>query len=79
LASPKQTSQATKLSIKDDAIKRSKGKFNPVTETRDWSMAASEDHCRRIARNTGKRLIEIIDIEDDILPIVCIFEDDEND
>ncbi|BBD65930.1 hypothetical protein NIES4072_03910 [Nostoc commune NIES-4072] len=59
----------------NDNIKRSKGKFDPVTETRDWSMAATEDHCKRIARNTGKRLIEIIDIEDDILPIVCIFED----
>ncbi len=59
----------------DDNIKRTKRKFDPVIETRDWSMAATEDHCKRIARNTGKRLIEIIDIEDDILPIVCIFED----
>lgn len=59
-------------------IKRSKGKFDAVAETRDWSMAATEDHCKRIARNTGKRLIEIIDIEDDILPIVCIFEDYKN-
>ncbi len=42
-------------------------------------MAASEDYCQRIARNTGKRLIEIIDTEDDILPIVCIFEDYDND
>jgi hypothetical protein len=41
-------------------------------------MAATEDHCKRIAKNTGKRLIEVIDIEDDILPIVCIFEDYEN-
>jgi hypothetical protein len=65
--------------MKDDDIKRSKGKFNPVTETRDWCMAASEAHCRRIARNTNKRLIEIIDIEDDVLPIVCIFKDFDND
>jgi hypothetical protein len=56
-------------------IKRSKGEFNPVTETRPWSMAASEDYCKRIARNTGKRLIEIIETDDDLLPIVCIFED----
>ena len=56
-------------------IKRSKGKFDPVTETRDWSMAATEDHCKRIARNTGRRLIEIIETDDDVLPIVCIFED----
>ncbi len=61
--------------MKDDDIKRSKGKFNPVTETRDWCMAASEAHCRRIARKTNKQLIEIIDIEDDVLPIVCIFKD----
>jgi hypothetical protein len=59
----------------NDGIKRSKGKFNPVTETRAWSMAASEDYCQRIARNTGGRLIEIIETEDDLLPIVCIFED----
>lgn len=65
--------------MKEDSIKRSKGEFNPVTETREWHMAASEDHCKRIARNIGKRLIEIIDLEDDILPIVCIFEDYDND
>jgi hypothetical protein len=65
--------------MKDDDIKRSKGKFNPVTETRDWCMAASEAHCRRIARKTNKRLIEIIDIEDDVLPIVCIFKDFDHD
>ncbi|RUS93160.1 hypothetical protein DSM106972_097120 [Dulcicalothrix desertica PCC 7102] len=58
-----------------DGIKRSKGKFDPVTEKRDWSIAASEEYCKRIARNTGKRLIEIIDTEEDsLLPIVCIFE-----
>ena len=56
-------------------VKRSKGKFDPVTETRDWAMAASEDYCKRIAKNTFKRLIEIIETEDEILPIVCIFED----
>jgi len=65
--------------MKDDDIKRSKGKFNPITETRDWCMAASEAHCRRIARKTNKRLIEIIDIEDDVLPIVCIFKDFDHD
>ena len=61
-----------------DEIKRSKRKFDPVTERKEWHMAATEDHCKRIAKNTGKRLIEVIDIEDDILPIVCIFEDYEN-
>jgi hypothetical protein len=59
----------------DDGIKRSKGKFDPVKEARDWAIAASEENCKRIARNTGRRLIEIIDTEDKPLPIVCIFED----
>jgi hypothetical protein len=58
-----------------DNIKRSKGKFDYLTETRDWLSAATEDRCRRIARNKGKRLVEIIDTEDEPLPIICIFED----
>ncbi|UKP01529.1 hypothetical protein [Nostoc sp. UHCC 0870] len=56
-------------------IKRSKGKFDPVTETRDWSAAASEERCRKLAKAKGKRLVEIIDTEDEPLPIICIFED----
>ncbi|MCC5670553.1 hypothetical protein LC653_43980 [Nostoc sp. CHAB 5784] len=59
----------------NDNIKRSKGKFDPIAETRDWSVAVSEEYCRRIAKNTGRRLVEIIDTEDQPLPIVCIFED----
>jgi hypothetical protein len=56
-------------------LKRSKGKFDPVTETRDWSAAASEERCKRLAKAKGKRLVEIIDTEDEPLPIICIFED----
>lgn len=63
----------------NDNIKRSKGKFDPIAETRDWSVAASEEYCKRIAKNTGRRLVEIIDTEDQPLPIVCIFEDYIND
>lgn len=58
-----------------DKIKRSKRKFDPVTETRDWSCAASEEKCLRIAKNTNRRVVEIIDTEDEPLPIICIFED----
>ncbi|QIR41882.1 hypothetical protein HCG51_34955 (plasmid) [Tolypothrix sp. PCC 7910] len=58
-----------------DGIKRSKGKFDPFKETRQWSAAVSEERCKRIARNIGKRLVEIIDTEDEPLPIICIFED----
>lgn len=65
----------TENNERSDGIKRSKGKFDPVIEKRDWSIAASEEYCKRIARNTGKRLVEIIDTEEDsLLPIVCIFE-----
>ncbi|MBW4565807.1 MAG: hypothetical protein KME32_32935 [Mojavia pulchra JT2-VF2] len=56
-------------------IKRSKGKFDSLTETRDWSAAASEERCIKLAKAKGKRLVEIIDTEDEPLPIICIFED----
>lgn len=59
----------------NDNIKRSKGKFDPVTETRPWAVAASEEYCQRIARNTSCKLIEIIETDDDVLPIVCIFKE----
>ena len=58
-----------------DKIKRSKGNFDPTTEKRDWSCAASEEYCKRIAKNTNRRVVEIIDTEDEPLPIICIFED----
>jgi len=58
-----------------DEIKRSKKRFDYLQETRDWSSAATEDRCHRIARNKGKRLVEIINTEDEPLPIICIFED----
>ncbi|MDM9581532.1 hypothetical protein [Nostoc sp. GT001] len=59
----------------NEGIRRSQGKFDPFQETRQESAAASEERCKRIARNTGKRLVEIIDTEDEPLPIICIFED----
>ncbi|MEH2270386.1 MAG: hypothetical protein V7K68_18540 [Nostoc sp.] len=59
----------------NDGIRRSQGKFDPFQETRQWSAAASKERCKRIARNTGKRLVEIIDTKDEPLPIICIFED----
>jgi hypothetical protein len=59
----------------DDGIKRSKGKFDFVNDPRQWSIAASEASCKKLAKSKGKRLVEVIDTEDDILPIVCIFED----
>lgn len=59
----------------NDNIKRSKRKFDPVTETRDWSAAVSEEYCKRIAKNTNRRVVEVIDTEDELLPVICIFED----
>jgi len=61
--------------MKKDDIKRSKGKFDYLAETREWSSAATEERCKRLARSKGKRLVEIIDTEDEPLPIICIFED----
>ena len=61
--------------MKDDSIKRTKRKFDPTTETRDWSSAANEERCLRIAKNTNRKVVEIIDTEDEPLPIICIFED----
>lgn len=58
-----------------DNIKRSKCKFDPATETRDWSCAASEEYCKKIAKNTNRRVVEVIDTEDELLPVICIFED----
>lgn len=59
----------------NDNIKRSKGNFDPTTETRDWSAAVSEEYCKRIAKNTNRRVVEVIDTEDELLPVICIFED----
>ena len=58
-----------------DNIIRSKRKFDPVSEMRDWSAAVDEEYCKRIAKNTNRRVIEIIDTEDELLPVICIFED----
>jgi hypothetical protein len=55
-------------------IKRSKRKFDPVVETRDWSAAVNEEYCKRIAKNTNRRVVEVIDTEDELLPVICIFE-----
>jgi hypothetical protein len=62
----------------DDGIKRYKGTFDFVNEPRQWSVAATEANCKKLAKLKGKRLVEVIDTEDDILPIVCIFEDYED-
>lgn len=63
----------------NDGIKRTKRPFNPLEEKRPWSAATTEDRCYRIARNTRKRLIEIIDTEETVLmPIICIFEGEIN-
>jgi hypothetical protein len=58
----------------DDDIKRSKGKFDAVSELRYWLPAASEERCKRIGKKKGLRLVEVIDTEAEVLPIICIFE-----
>jgi hypothetical protein len=58
-----------------DDIKRSKGKFDPVNESRYWLPAASEERCKKIGKKRGLRLVEVIDTEAEVLPIICIFEE----
>ena len=60
--------------MKEDDIKRSKGKLDPVKESRYWLPTVSEEHCKKIGKKRGLRLIEVIDTEAEVLPIICIFE-----
>jgi hypothetical protein len=64
----------TDKNLPNDDIKRSKGEFDFVNERRDWSAAVSEEYCKKIARATGRRLIEVVDTESEPLPVICIFE-----
>jgi hypothetical protein len=58
-----------------DNIKRSKKKFDPTTETRIWKAVTSPEDCFKIAKKDDQKVVEIIDLEDELLPIICIFED----
>ncbi|AFZ26080.1 hypothetical protein Cylst_3969 [Cylindrospermum stagnale PCC 7417] len=57
-----------------DNIKRSEGQFDAVAESRYWLPAASEEHCKKIGRKRGLKLVEVVDTKAEILPIICIFE-----
>ncbi|MBD2300991.1 MULTISPECIES: hypothetical protein [Nostocales] len=50
-------------------------KFDPATDNRDWSAAATELACFALARSKGKRLVKIINTGNEPLPFICIFED----
>ncbi|MBD2452540.1 hypothetical protein H6G80_00285 [Nostoc sp. FACHB-87] len=50
-------------------------KFDPATDNRDWSAAATELACFALARSNGKRLVKIINTGNEPLPFICIFED----
>ncbi|OCQ98719.1 hypothetical protein BCD64_21930 [Nostoc sp. MBR 210] len=50
-------------------------KFDPATDNRDWSAAATELACFALARSKGKRLVKIINTGNESLPFICIFED----
>lgn len=56
-----------------------KKKFDPVTDPRDWSAAFTEEDCQRLAKRKGKKLKEVIRQGSKNLPIICIFEDEDND
>lgn len=48
--------------------------WDPVTEERDWSAVVSPERCYRIARRTGRRVVEVIDTTKGDLRYICIFE-----
>ncbi|RCJ26194.1 hypothetical protein A6770_26650 [Nostoc minutum NIES-26] len=58
----------------NDDIERVEEKFDPLAETRYWLPAASEQHCKRISRKRGIRLVKVVDTKIEPLPIICIFE-----
>ncbi len=62
----------------DDIEENSEGEsWNPLTETREWSAAATELACFALARMKNKDLVEIIDTKRGILRFICIFKDKE--
>ncbi|KYC36377.1 hypothetical protein WA1_42465 [Scytonema hofmannii PCC 7110] len=58
----------------DDGIERVEGRFDAVAESRYWLPAASEQHCKRISRRRGIRLVKVVNTKIEPLPIICIFE-----
>ncbi|MBE9064055.1 hypothetical protein IQ256_24170 [cf. Phormidesmis sp. LEGE 11477] len=48
--------------------------WDPVTEERDWSAVVSPERCYRIARRTGRQVVEVIDTTKGDLRYICIFE-----
>ncbi|BAZ16783.1 hypothetical protein NIES4071_86610 [Calothrix sp. NIES-4071] len=57
----------------NDDIERVEGDFDFVGEKRYWLPAASEDHCRRIARKRGLTLVKVVNTKKQPLQIICIF------
>lgn len=57
----------------DEGIERVEGDFNFVEERRVWLPAASEEHCRRIARRYGLTLVKVVNTKKYPLQIICIF------
>ncbi|MBE9197664.1 MULTISPECIES: hypothetical protein [unclassified Nodularia (in: cyanobacteria)] len=63
--------------MSDDTQPENEGQdeFDPITDTRDWSAAATELACFALARSKGKRLVKIINTKKLTMPFICIFED----
>lgn len=63
----------------DDGIERVEGDFDYLAEERYYLPAASEERCRRIGRKLGKKLVKVVNTKSMPLPLICIFEDIEDD
>jgi len=62
----------------NDSIERVEEDFDYLAEERFYLPAASEEHCKRLGKRYGKRLVKVVNTKKMPLPLICIFEDIEN-
>lgn len=62
----------------NDGIERLEGDFDYLAEERFYLPAASEDRCKKLGRKFGKRLVKVVNTKKSPLPLICIFEDIED-
>lgn len=63
----------------NDDIERVEGDFDYFAEERFYLPAESEERCRRLGRRYGKRLVKVVNTKKSPLPLICIFEDTQDD
>lgn len=62
----------------NDGIERVEGDFDYLAEERYYLPGATEENCKRLGRRFGKRLVKVVDTKKEPLPLICIFEDIED-